>query len=339
MSENKARRFRFVYGVLFSLITVALGVLMIMQVWSIYRSADSSPYTVESITAHYQKIKLPIWLWVFALFLNVILAFVFPETERRPKAYVDSYSTLKRLRLRLSEDDVCALQRHRVFRVFVTVTATATAIVATAVCLGLLFMEGYTPVLDKEIFTQHGAVADRLVRFVPWLIGGFVACLLASGLNTLSVKRETDAVKKSIAESAKRKKAPVEIREEPKSITPVSAYERAVDGFKTSIKKKQTESEVILGVRAVLKKQALIEMKKKQTAKLPAVEAPKEARKPKKVKAQKSHPKWKQAGVWSLRIALLTVGVFFVVAGIQNGGMADVFEKAKNICTQCIGLG
>ncbi|MBO4940102.1 MAG: thioredoxin [Clostridia bacterium] len=39
------------------------------------------------------------------------------------------------------------------------------------------------------------------------------------------------------------------------------------------------------------------------------------------------------------RIALAAVGVVLVVVGIFNGGMADVLEKAVQICTQCIGLG
>ncbi len=350
MSENKARRFRFVYGVLFSLITVALGVLIIMQVWSIYRSAESSPYTVERISAHYQKIALPIWLWVFALLVNVLLAFIFPETEKRPKAYVDARSTLKRLRARLPEDGD-TLQKHRVFRAFVTVTASALALLTLAVCFGLLFAEGYTPVRDKEIFTQHGAVADRLVRFIPWLVGGFVACILASGLNALSVKRETDAVKKSIVEQAKRKKAPVVEPEEEKvavvepAPATLSAYESAVDGFTATVTAKQTEAEVIFGVQSALKTQAIIEIENERCVPAPAVETPvkeikpQKAKKVKKVKAKTPHPKWKTAGVWSLRIVLLAVGVVCVVVGIQNGGMADVFEKAKNICTQCIGLG
>lgn len=336
MSESKARRFRFVYGVLFSLITIALGVLMIMQVWSIYRSAESSPYTVESITAHYKKIELPVWLWVFALVLSVVLAFVFPETERRPKAYVDSGSTLKRLRARLPEDGAKNLQKHRVFRGVVTVTATLLALFSAFVCLGLLFMEGYEPVLQKEIFTQHGAVADRLVRFTPWLVSGFVVCLLASGLNAISVKKETDAVKQSIVDFAKRKKEGVETEAEAQQKAPLSAYEKAVKRLKA--KPHQTEREFIFGFRARLKKQALKEIKKEEKGKSSLEEKPKE-KKTKAVKEKKPHPKWKNAGVWSLRIALLAVGVFFVVVGIQNGGMIDVFEKAKNICTQCIGLG
>ncbi len=40
-----------------------------------------------------------------------------------------------------------------------------------------------------------------------------------------------------------------------------------------------------------------------------------------------------------VRIALAAVAIIFMVAGILNGGMADVLSKAANICTECIGLG
>jgi hypothetical protein len=40
-----------------------------------------------------------------------------------------------------------------------------------------------------------------------------------------------------------------------------------------------------------------------------------------------------------VRIALAVAAVGLMIAGIANGGMADVLAKAINICTECIGLG
>ena len=40
-----------------------------------------------------------------------------------------------------------------------------------------------------------------------------------------------------------------------------------------------------------------------------------------------------------VRIAVLGCAALFIVLGIFNGGMADVLNKAINICTECIGLG
>ena len=43
--------------------------------------------------------------------------------------------------------------------------------------------------------------------------------------------------------------------------------------------------------------------------------------------------------IMGIRIALLALALVLIVAGIFNGGMADVLSKAINICTECIGLG
>ena len=54
--------------------------------------------------------------------------------------------------------------------------------------------------------------------------------------------------------------------------------------------------------------------------------------KPFKVKTDKSFP-------LGLRIGLITGAAVLTVLGILNGGMRDVFVKAVNICTECLGLG
>lgn len=41
----------------------------------------------------------------------------------------------------------------------------------------------------------------------------------------------------------------------------------------------------------------------------------------------------------AVRLSVLAIALVFIVAGIINGGMADVLSKAINICTECIGLG
>ena len=43
--------------------------------------------------------------------------------------------------------------------------------------------------------------------------------------------------------------------------------------------------------------------------------------------------------LWGIRIALIIAAIALIIAGILNGGMADVLSKAINICTECIGLG
>ncbi len=40
-----------------------------------------------------------------------------------------------------------------------------------------------------------------------------------------------------------------------------------------------------------------------------------------------------------LRVCLFGLSAVLIVLGILNGGLYDVFVKAVNICTECIGLG
>ena len=40
-----------------------------------------------------------------------------------------------------------------------------------------------------------------------------------------------------------------------------------------------------------------------------------------------------------LRVFLLLLAAMLLAAGVYNGGMRDVWVKAVNICTECIGLG
>lgn len=54
---------------------------------------------------------------------------------------------------------------------------------------------------------------------------------------------------------------------------------------------------------------------------------------------QKKQVKEHNVAIWAVRIALVAVALAFVVVGAINGGAYDVFIKAINICTECIGLG
>ena len=56
-------------------------------------------------------------------------------------------------------------------------------------------------------------------------------------------------------------------------------------------------------------------------------------------KTLKSVVKSNQLKLNIARISILVIAVIFIISGILNGGVADVLQKAINICTECIGLG
>lgn len=40
-----------------------------------------------------------------------------------------------------------------------------------------------------------------------------------------------------------------------------------------------------------------------------------------------------------MRKLLIVLSLLLIAAGVANGGMREVWIKAVNICTECIGLG
>ena len=45
------------------------------------------------------------------------------------------------------------------------------------------------------------------------------------------------------------------------------------------------------------------------------------------------------SAVTAVRIIILALAVLFIIIGLFNGSLEDVFIKASRICTECIGLG
>lgn len=104
---------------------------------------------------------------------------------------------------------------------------------------------------------------------------------------------------------------------------------------------------ILLGILAVFTDESFVKQETK-LVKAQLAENAKQGIKPQKAEKKKTlwerllekypvlQSKWWKQG---LQIGLCVVGVTLFIVGIVNGGMGDVFEKARNICTQCIGLG
>lgn len=66
---------------------------------------------------------------------------------------------------------------------------------------------------------------------------------------------------------------------------------------------------------------------------------PLESKPPKTEKASVSLPKDQKKLLRAIRIGAVVIAIGLLIYGFLTGGTADVETKAKNICTECIGLG
>lgn len=280
MTEKGVRRLRFAYGIGLSALTAIVGVLFIMQTWSIFLSGEQSPYTVEIISEKFMQILAPVCLWVLAVIGGGVLGGVFPSEKEKQKGYVDLRKTLTKLKGRLPENDggMVELKKESRLRKIVWGACIAACIAGAVAVFAILFDQSYTPRFESEFFIGHGAAADRLIRITPYIGVCLLACLSAIFTDEYSIKRETAIVKLKIAENAKQ------------GIKPVKGVEK----------------------KSLTLWEALCE-------KFPIFKS-----------------KWWKLG---FQAGFCVLGLTLFIVGIFNGGMTDVFEKARNICTQCIGLG
>ena len=298
MSKTIWQRIKSIYNAAFALYTVVVGVLFIVQVWSIYFSAENAPFSVASISAAFKQIQWFVWEWIVLLAISVGLNIAIPSEKAKGK-YKDYATQLAKLKSRLPDDGkfVPNTGKLRLVRLIVWAAALLTAAVAIGVSIYNV-LGGYTPSFQAEIFAEHNGAAERLLVSLPWIAGALLLCVGAALCEHFTQGKEIGVIKNFIAQESKSKKdgnASV-FQDELRACGKLDGYEKACAQAQRRRDKQKTANG---------------EANKNRTDKI----------------------------VWIVRGVLACVGIAFVIVGICNGGMADVFEKARNICTQCIGLG
>ena len=81
MQTYKGQRFRRIYGIILMAVTLIVGMLMIVQVWRLFLSADKAAYTTASIAAYFAPISPFVYTWLLMVIGNIVFAFVVPEPQ------------------------------------------------------------------------------------------------------------------------------------------------------------------------------------------------------------------------------------------------------------------
>lgn len=268
IQNQQKDRYSKLFFVLNSVWTVFVGVLFIIQVWRIFLSSATSPYTTESITKHFNQIAPFVYVWIVLTLINGV---VFQTPKQKIIPQQDAKKTACRLRARLQTQDGQDLNQKYRFRTTYTIVGAVLCLIIVIFSAILLFNKNYQGFLTSSFFSSHKEAEKLILIFGSFILLGIV-CYILSNFIQKSYEEETLLLKDILVEY---KKAGVSIQKQETKATP-------------SLRKKLFDN------------------------------------------------------VWflrSVRIALFLFAITFILIGIDNGGMADVLEKAINICTQCIGLG
>ena len=214
-------RIHLVYGIVLTVLILAVGVCFALSALSIYRSGASSPYTPESIAAHFAPMAPLVYVTLAGIVGGVILAWVLPrrdlvvegpeddpldvivERYRRGhyRAVKDPSATLKRLLTRLDEEALspahaASLGKERRLR---RVAAIVTAILAAGAMIPALVWCTDPRHFSIEDLSEDIKAAALLV--IPCAVVALGLLVGATLLRRASVIRETATVKAALAEA------------------------------------------------------------------------------------------------------------------------------------------
>ena len=218
MQENRKNLLKSVYTVCFSVLTVVVGLLFIMQAWTIFRSAERGAFTRASVADHFKQIAAPVFFWVVALIGNIVLGYIYPDKKEKVKPYFEAKDRIKRLQKRLPKnaESLHTWTKADVFGVAVGCIAAEIAWIALFVSAIFLFTKNYAPILSEPLFVEHNAVTDRLLRVLIWCGGAIMMVTAAVIFNEYLAKKKETRIKREIAQNALQKKGVPAVQAETK---------------------------------------------------------------------------------------------------------------------------
>lgn len=198
MSEKQRKILRLVYSIILSVLTVASGVLLIVQSQRIYHSPGG--YSREIIGEYLSQIAPVLYIWIALVAIGAILWQIIPPEKQKLRATIYQTSTLKKLQKRFPNLESEQLRRARIIKT-VVFYATIVFVILSIVMVGIV-------VLDKDNYRPAGNgfnpmqdMLDMLPHFMPWVAFAFVVMIGATVHFEISAKREVQEMKRLIAEA------------------------------------------------------------------------------------------------------------------------------------------
>ena len=335
MSKETVKRIRLIYGIVLSVLLVAVGICLIASCIDIYNSGEQA-FSRESVAAHFQKIAVLVYICIGAMIGGIVLSIVLPLEKRTPKGTIAPKLTLSRLTRKL-DTEACGeafratIARQHKFRAIVK-TVAAVLCVACAVPVVIYLFDPYnigTENINHDLFSA-------MLFTVCFFLDAVIICFAASKLLELSIDTETRIVKAALAKGYALQKPREDSEEEKRwkawgihltrifaiaaSMLGAAAFIGSVmylNGFSTA---KLMTGFTFFAVCAVVLILLLLALYFG-------------------VWREKEGINWEKRAINATRVVVFLIAILFIVLGVRNGGMRDVLQKAIRICTECIGLG
>lgn len=198
MSNETKGRIHLIYGILLSVLILTVGVCFALSCISIYQSG-ASPFTRESISAHFARIAIPTYICIAGVIGGAVLSLVFPVDGGKVKSRRDPEAALSKLAARLDlsgcdETVAGSIRKERKWRRAVTVILWVLA--------GITLVPALMWCVNPAHFSIENLNTDIKTAALFILPCAVVSLGLLTGerlLRHASVARETATVKATLA--------------------------------------------------------------------------------------------------------------------------------------------
>lgn len=250
MSEKQRKILRLVYGIILSVLTIASGVLLIVQSQRVYHSPGG--YSREIVGEYLSQIAPVLYVWIAFVAIGAILWQIFPIQPQKLRATIYQTNTLKKLQRRFPGLESEKLRRARIIKT-VVFCATIAFIILAIVMVGIVVLDSdnYRPAGNG--FDPMQDMLDMLPHFLPWVASAFVLLICVTIYFELSAKREVQEMKRLIAEAKNNANAsPINTQNDKVSLWE-KIYSKIPDALKTQRFKKYSllATRISLAVLAV----------------------------------------------------------------------------------------
>ncbi len=100
MTKETKNRIHLIYGIVLSVVAVICGVLFILSAMNLYQTGlatDTQPYTVQTISAAFSKIAIPVYLCLALVIGGMVLNIVLPQEKKKVAPEKNRQLILQRL--------------------------------------------------------------------------------------------------------------------------------------------------------------------------------------------------------------------------------------------------
>ena len=194
MSEKTLKKINLIYGIIISILLCVVGVLFIVMCVDIYKTGPS-PFTRESVSEHFSKIAVFVYVLICFIVLGAVLSIVTP-LEKKSKGKVNDALVLHNLSSRLNKvsSDGCAkIEKQRILRLVMVVISILLVVTASVVSFVSVLNS-----FDASKTDINGEMIKGCLSILRYFIVPVVYLIVTAYVCKFSIKKELEIVKSEL---------------------------------------------------------------------------------------------------------------------------------------------